>query len=176
MQSFRDFIQPPWLEAILSEQMAPASGLPYIGGSSQPAWEKKAQQGKPWKAKRKDVVDFWQQLKPNLPLQIKPIDPNHRGTRFQEDGLRITGSPEFINSVLSRIKDFLTYDTNPATKLDVEYRQIENQEGELYNKPVFVAYVHVLRKTGGKRDWRDFSAEKPKEIKPGKLLKPANFI
>lgn len=103
-------------------------------------------QGKPWKAKRADVISFWQRLKPNMPLQISPIDPNHHGTRFQEDGLRITGTPEFINSILSRIKDFLQYDLNPGTKLDVEYRQIENKEGDLANKPVFVAYVHVLKK------------------------------
>lgn len=118
---------------------------------------------KPWKAKRADVIDFWQKLKPNLPLQIEPIDPHHRGTRFHEDGLRITGSPEFINSILSRIKDFLQYDVSSGTKLDVEYRQIENKEGIVFNKPVFVAYVHVMAK-GSNFD--------KQPLKPGKLLKP----
>lgn len=106
------------------------------------------QEQKPWKAKKADVVQFWQQLKPNMPLAITPINPMHKGTRFREDGMRITGSPEFINSILSRIKDFIQYDTNPGTKLDVEYRQIETKGGDIHNKPVFVCYVHVVQKIG----------------------------
>ena len=98
-----------------------------------------------------------------MPIQIAPIEPGKHGTRFHEDGLRITGTPEFINSILSRMKDFLAYDINPGTKLDVEYRQIENKEGEIFNKPVFVAYVHVLKKGP------DFDA---KPMKPGKLISP----
>lgn len=120
-------------------------GVPSKGGDVSPSWEKSSNKQKPWKAKRADVISFWQRLKPNLPLKVNPIDPNHRGTRFHEDGLRITGSPEFINSILSRIKDFLGYDSQNS-KLDVEYRSIENKEGDLINKPVFVAYVHVLKK------------------------------
>jgi hypothetical protein len=160
--SFRDFIHPAWIDALYEQQFAAVSGLPSIGGSMQANWETGSSQGKPWKAHRKDVVDFWQKLKPNLPLKLHPIDPHHKGTRFHEDGLRITGSPEFINSILSRIKDFLGYESNPGTKLDVEYRQIETKEGDLYNKPVYVCYVHVLTNTG-KKEFEKFS--KPKEIK-----------
>ena len=104
---------------------------------------------KPWKAKRADVLRFWRSLTPNQPIQITPVSKHHHGTKFREDGLRVTGSPEFINGVLSRVKDLLQYDTNPGTKLDVEYRQIENKSGDLVGKPIYVAYIHVIQRGQG---------------------------
>ena len=85
---------------------------------------------KPWKARRKDVLTFWNGLQTNLPLQPSPINKHHTGTRFREDGLRITGSSAFVNSVMSHLKDFLRFETDPRTKLDVEYRQIERTKAE----------------------------------------------
>ena len=101
---------------------------------------------KPWKAKRADVIRFWQSLTPNQPIEVSPVSKYHKGTKFREDGLRVTGTPEFINGVLSRIKDLLQYEANPATKLEVEYRAIENKQGDLIGKPIYVAYIHVLQK------------------------------
>jgi hypothetical protein len=101
---------------------------------------------KPWKAKRADVLRFWQSLTPNQPIHIDPVSKYHKGTKFRQDGLRITGTPEFINGVLSRIKDLLQYDTNPGTKLEIEYRQIESKSGDLIARPVYVAYIHVIQK------------------------------
>lgn len=77
---------------------------------------------KPWKAGKTDIVKFWQGVQSNSPLALRPISYDHKGTTIQEDGLRITGSKEFISSVLSRLKDFLMYE-NPDTKLMVSYRQ-----------------------------------------------------
>ena len=101
---------------------------------------------KPWKAKRQDVVNFWQSLRPNLPISPTPVKSGHKGTRFDQDGIRITGGPDFINGVISRLKDFLQYDQNPATKLDVEYRQIETKQGEYKGNPIYVFYIHVVEK------------------------------
>jgi hypothetical protein len=101
---------------------------------------------KPWKAKRAEVLRFWQSLRPNLPIRPTPVNSQHKGTKFREDGLRVTGSPDFINGVLSRLKDLLQYDTNPGTKLEVEYRAIENKEGQLQGEPMYVCYVHVIQK------------------------------
>ena len=166
--SFKEYLEPMWLNALLSEQGTGAVGLPSKGGNMQANWETGASAGKPWKAKRKDIIDFWKKLTLNLPLNPHPISPHHKGTRFYEDGLRITGNPQFINGILSRIKDFLGYEDNPGTRLDIEYRQTETKEGDLYNKPVYVCYVHVLTSTGKKVD----KFPKPKEIKLGKLTPP----
>lgn len=77
---------------------------------------------KPWKASKEDILNFWKGIGANIPLQLKAIDYEHEGSTIQEDGIRITGTKEFITSVLSRLKDFLTYE-NPDTKLMVAYRQ-----------------------------------------------------
>ena len=73
-----------------------------------------------------------------------PVPKEHKGTRFDQDGIRVTGSPDFINGVVSRLKDMLQYYDNPSTKLDVEYRQIETKEGEPSIRPIYVFYIHVL--------------------------------
>jgi hypothetical protein len=77
---------------------------------------------KPWKAGKDEIMKFWKSIAGNLPLALQPIPADHKGTTIQEDGIRITGSKEFIASVLSRLKDFLTFE-NPNEKLVVSYRQ-----------------------------------------------------
>lgn len=104
-------------------------------------WVKENVAKKPWKAKRADIIKFWQGLQPNMPIRPTPVNKQHKGSKFREDGLRITGSPDFINGVLSRLKDLLQYDNNPTSKLDIEYRAIESQ-GSVY--PVYVCYLHVI--------------------------------
>src|SRR5581483_10633697 len=100
---------------------------------------------KPWKAKKADVLRMWQDIRPGLPLEVQPVEKGHSGTRFDEDGIRITGSPAFINSVLSRLKDFLTYNSTPNMKLDVEYREVQSKMGTDPGRKVYVFYVHVLQ-------------------------------
>lgn len=77
---------------------------------------------KPWKASKEQIMTYWKGLQPNVPLALKAIDYDHEGSTIQEDGIRVTGSKEFITTVLSRLKDFLTFE-NPDTKLMVAYRQ-----------------------------------------------------
>ena len=85
MTSFKEFIsnQPT--------QPQPQQAVQPIG----PAKEKK------WKANKEEILAFWQKLRPDTPIQIKPIDYTHKGSTYGEDGVRITGSPQFISSVLA---------------------------------------------------------------------------
>jgi hypothetical protein len=116
---------------------------------------------KAWKAKKAEVLQFWQNLKPNMPIRMEPVPETHEGTRFRSDGMRITGSPEFINSVMSRIKDIMQME-NEYQRLDVEYRQIENPDGDdTPGTQEFVFYCHLVQK----------NAPAPKQVKP-KIPKP----
>jgi len=101
---------------------------------------------KPWKAKKAEILQFWKNLNPNLPLQMEPVSERHKGTRFRADGIRITGSPQFINSVISRLKDLMQYE-GEKFRLDVEYRQIEStaQSDTTPTTPEYVFYVHLVR-------------------------------
>jgi len=108
-------------------------------------------QSKPWKAKRADVIRFWKALRPGLPIVPTPVPKEHKGTRFDQDGIRVTGSPDFINGVVSRLKDMLQYYNNPNTKLDVEYRQVETKGGKPQARPIYVFYIHVVEADGEHR-------------------------
>lgn len=98
---------------------------------------------KPWVAKKDDVLTFWQHLQPNMPLNIQPIPPQHKGRRYDVDGIRINGSRQFIASVLSRLKDLLQFENRPGTKLDIEYRQAKKKPG--ISEPKFTCYIYAVQ-------------------------------
>ena len=99
---------------------------------------------KPWKASKEEIMSFWKTLPNGAPLNIKPIPYDHEGSTIQEDGIRITGSKEFISSVLSRLKDFLPFE-NPNTKIMVAYRQSPRSflPG---NKNSYIFYLQVMER------------------------------
>lgn len=56
------------------------------------------------------------------PLKPRPMAYKHSGSSYAEDGIRITGSRKFIDSVLSRLGDLLEYEAI-QTRLDVNYSE-----------------------------------------------------
>lgn len=109
-----------------------------------------------WKATKDEIVGYWKNLRPDTPIQMKPIDYTHKGSTYGEDGLRLTGSPQFIGSVLARLKELLNYET-PSSKLAVTYRQTESPSKMAMGdtKTSYVFYV-AARQRGGA----------PKALKP----------
>ena len=101
-----------------------------------------APQPKKWKASKDEIVAYWKNLRPDTPILMNPIDSNHKGSTYGEDGIRITGSPQFIAAVLSRLKDFINFET-PGTKLTVAYRETDSPSriamGD--NKTSYVFYM-----------------------------------
>jgi hypothetical protein len=69
---------------------------------------------------RKGFLNKWASLQPRpIPLQPKPY--GHYGTSLDEDTIRITGSEEFIESILAKLKDLLIFE-NKDIKLDVDFK------------------------------------------------------
>lgn len=101
-------------------------------------------EGKPWVAKKKDVLKLWNTVRADSPIQIQPVPNHHVGNRFDQDGIRITGSSQFINSVLGRLKPLLFYSDHPSLELDVKYRQILKRN--LSDRNSFACYINVLQK------------------------------
>jgi hypothetical protein len=99
---------------------------------------------KPWVAKKEDIINLWRTARPDSQLSVTPVSKNHVGNRFDQDGVRITGSSQFINSVLGRLKSFLVYDDHPYLKLDIKYRQVQRRN--LSDKPSFACYINVVQK------------------------------
>ena len=99
---------------------------------------------KPWVAKKKDVIDLWKKVRPDAPLNPAPVPARHRGNRFDQDGIRITGSSQWINSVLGRLKPLLSFDEFPSLDIDVKYRQIQRRD--ITDRPSFACYINVVEK------------------------------
>jgi hypothetical protein len=98
------------------------------------------QHAKPWKAGKDEILQMWGNLRPS-PILMRPVPQHQKGSRFHHDGIRLTGSPMFINSVLSRLKDIMAYERNPGQRLDLEYREI--QAGTGGPESGYVCYIHV---------------------------------
>ena len=94
-----------------------------------------------WNAKKDDIINFWAKLNSSK-IEIDPISANHKGSTFTEDGIRITGEPKFIYSVLSKLKDFLEFE-NENTKLEVKFKQSESKNKEKPNKISYSFYIQV---------------------------------
>ena len=95
-----------------------------------------------WKASKDEIVAYWKNLRPDTPIFMKAIPYSHKGSTYGEDGMRLTGSPQFIASVIGRLKDILNFET-PSSKLAITYRQTESpsQQAMGQSKTSYVFYV-----------------------------------
>lgn len=108
---------------------------------------------KSWSAKKSEIIQTWQNLRPDVPILITPIE-NMAADRqsYGEDGLRITGSWQFITSVLGRLKELIAYE-NPQTKLRLVLRAVEPKGDGVpqpMDRPAFVFYLNVERRGQGR--------------------------
>ena len=97
---------------------------------------------KKWHATKDQILDYWKNLRSDSPIIMNPISYDHKGSTYGEDNLRITGSPQFIGSVLSKLKGILSYET-PSSKLALTYRQTDslNKSNMSQNKISYAFYV-----------------------------------
>ena len=108
---------------------------------------------KPWSAKKPEILQMWRNLRPNLPLYLTPVAKGGEGeesSSYGEDGIRISGSRNFIAGVLSRLKEILAYE-NPNSKLRLVFRSADSKDGAMgAEKKSFVFYINVEERGKGK--------------------------
>ena len=95
---------------------------------------------------KQEIINHWQGLSPNQDIPISEVPYKHEGSTYAEDGIRITGSKSFIDSILSRIKDLLEHE-NDETRLQLVYKQSVDKEtgAEL---PSYNCYIQVHERGG----------------------------
>ena len=99
--------------------------------------------------KKDKFVTYWKGLRKNQKLRLKPIRYSHTGTTFAEDGIRITGSRAFVDSVLSRLKDLLKYESE-ETRLQVSYeRSTDRDTGKKLRS--YGCYIQVHARGQGRK-------------------------
>jgi len=145
MKSFMQFIEEVDFTPLEEPEVAPvAPAVPNAVAAPSP-YSIYSRKVKPWKANKKETLQFWESLVPNIPFQLKPIDSSHKGTNIQEDGIRLTGSREFIATVISRLKDLLYFESE-KTKLIIDYRQ-NAKSLKPGGKDSYLFYINVKNRT-----------------------------
>jgi len=98
---------------------------------------------------KKPFLKHWTKLRANQKLDPRPVRYSHEGSTYAEDGIRITGSKAFVDSVLSRLKDLLKFESD-TTRLQVVYKKSTDRESgrtmSSYN-----CYVQVHQRGGSKK-------------------------
>jgi hypothetical protein len=139
MARFRDFF---FVESIQEE-------FANVGSLAKPL---NSQMGhKVWSMKKDDVVKMWNQLQGNMPIYMTPVY-HPEGTELEtygEDGVRISGSWQFISGVLSRLKDVLQYE-NPNTRLRLIFRGVDKDRLANPQKDAYVFYINLENRSKGR--------------------------
>lgn len=75
---------------------------------------------------KKEALRRWQNLQPDQPIlpHFTPIAADARGSTFGACGIRISGNPEFIDAVLSRLKDLLAAEAG-STRLNLSRQPVK---------------------------------------------------
>ncbi len=75
---------------------------------------------------KKEILEHWRAIEPGQPLAVRPVAYKHEGSTYDQDGIRITGSQAFIDSVLSRLTGLLDYE-NGDTRLQLVYKESQDR-------------------------------------------------
>lgn len=98
---------------------------------------------------KKPFLKHWAKLRANQKLAPKPVRYTHEGSTYAEDGVRITGSKAFVDSVLSRLKDLLRFESD-ETRLQVVYKKsMDRESGKTLAS--YNCYVQVHARGGVKK-------------------------
>jgi len=95
---------------------------------------------------KKDTLKHWQGLAESMPIMphFQPIPYKAEGSSYGACGIRIDGSPAFIDAVLSRLKDVLVGE-NAVTRLELSRQPVKAREGRPLLKAVTGAEVCYVR-------------------------------
>jgi hypothetical protein len=113
------------------------------------------QQQKPWSAKKPEILQIWKNLRQDTPIIMTPVvekpdSPTSTGnSSYGEDGVRITGSWNFITAVMARLKELVWYE-NPQQKLRLIFRGIDRNRGSRPDRQSFVFYCNLEGRSKGK--------------------------
>lgn len=127
-----------------------------------------------WKASKEEILDHWRMMPSGMPMgQMRSVPPNHQGPTYNFDGLRITGSSQWIDFVLARLKDVLRYETEEGgqTRLQLIYKQIVDNKTQQPVPESFVFYIQVKQ-----RENAGIHLDKPKKTDKIPKIKPLKKI
>ena len=91
-----------------------------------------------------EALRHWSELAPRQSVapRFGPVPYGTRGSQYGYCGLRIDGSQEFIDAVLSNMKGVLTCE-NHRTRIGINYQQVTDMQTQQPRVDQFCCYVRV---------------------------------
>ena len=80
--------------------------------------------------RKAQIIEHWRSIPEDQEINISPVLYKHTGSTYAEDGIRLTGSKLFIDSVLSKLKELLEYE-NSDTRLQLSYQESIDRESKV---------------------------------------------
>jgi hypothetical protein len=103
---------------------------------------------KPRRLGKADILARWESLSPDQPLRVSPIASDHTGSNYDQDTMRILGSLEFIDSILSRLQGLLEFDSGQS-RLELTITEtVDRNTGNLTG--AWACYIRI-KERGTKR-------------------------
>jgi hypothetical protein len=81
----------------------------------------------PASLRKAEFIQYWGSIPDCQELDPAPVPYKHEGSTYAQDSIRITGTREYIDSVLSHLKPLLEFEGD-MTRLQVVYKQTVNRE------------------------------------------------
>jgi hypothetical protein len=96
--------------------------------------------------RKSDALSKWRAMKPGQPIlpHFEPIQYKLEGSSYGACGIRVDGSPEFVDAVLSRLQDLLAGE-NHVTRLELTYQPVKARPGRPLNKAANNPHVCYIR-------------------------------
>lgn len=82
---------------------------------------------KPQSLRKAEFLEHWASLAPDQEIQPTPVPYKHSGSTYAEFGIRITGSRDEIDQVISNLKQLLQFE-HDTTRLQVVYKQSQDRD------------------------------------------------
>ena len=119
--------------------------------------------------RKKEMLERWQGIERDRALAPAAVPYKHKGSTYDQDGIRITGSQAWIDSVLSRLADLLKFE-NGSTRLQVVYKRstdrhtgaeidgfncyVQVHERGSEAQMMHAVFQGAVERTGGQYDYR----------------------
>jgi hypothetical protein len=102
--------------------------------------------------KKAEALKHWDRLPENLPIMphFTPLPYKAKGSTYGACGIRIDGTPEFIDAVMSRLKDLMEAE-NETTRLSLARTPVDGATlGKTFaNKETQAEVCYIRRATRG---------------------------
>jgi len=113
--------------------------------------------------KKDEILNRWSGLEPDQKIKFGSIPYKHKGSTFDCDGIRITGSQSFIDSVLSRLQDVLEYE-GIETRLQLNYQQATDKETRLPLNS-YCCYIQVRERGSEGKMLQAYMSGDPRKVR-----------